>query len=245
MNHILALWATPRSRSTSFERMMLERGDFITCHEPFGPYYYDQTRETRPVAIDPQFETQLESIVHHLQQQARDQRVFIKDFPWHIMPRVDEAFLSLFDHTFLIRHPAQMIASYLAGWPDVQEEELGYAELAQMFDCVQAYQGTPPIVIDADDLVADPAATVRAYCDAVHIPFVPEALSWKVERRPEYTYLEGGRWHENLHRSSGIQMQHHHYPTLENSPRLRELVQTVLPYYEKLHAVRLPITALY
>jgi hypothetical protein len=33
------------------------------------------------------------------------------------------------------------------------------------------------------------------------------------------------------------------YPTLENSPRLRELVQTVLPYYEKLRAVRLPTAA--
>jgi hypothetical protein len=70
--------------------------------------------------------------------------------------------------------------------------------------------------------VANPAATVRAYCDAVNISFVPEALSWNVERRTEYTYLEGGRWHENLHRSSGIQMRYNlNYPTLENSPRLR------------------------
>jgi hypothetical protein len=44
-----------------------------------------------------------------------------------------------------------MMASYLAGCPDVQEDELAYAELAQMFDLVQAYQGTPPVVIDADD----------------------------------------------------------------------------------------------
>jgi len=123
---------------------------------------------TRPVAIDSQFETQFETIVHNLQQQARDQRVFIKDFPWHIMSLVNETLLSLFDHTFLIRHPAQMIASYLAVWPDVQEDELAYAELAQR-----------------------------------HNPA---------------------------------------YPRLENSPRLRELRQTVLPYSEKPHAVRLPIT---
>jgi hypothetical protein len=68
--------------------------------------------------------------------------------------------------------------------------------------------------------VANPAATVRAYCDAVRIAFVPEALSWNVERRTEYPYLEGGCWHENWHRSSSIQMLHNpNYPTLENSLR--------------------------
>ena len=30
------LWATPRSRSTAFFRMMAERGDFTVVHEPFS-----------------------------------------------------------------------------------------------------------------------------------------------------------------------------------------------------------------
>lgn len=35
-----ALWAVPRSRSTVFERVFMERGDFEVLHEPFSIAYY-------------------------------------------------------------------------------------------------------------------------------------------------------------------------------------------------------------
>ena len=34
---ILMLWSAPRSRSTAFYRMMIERGDVTGVHEPFSP----------------------------------------------------------------------------------------------------------------------------------------------------------------------------------------------------------------
>ena len=36
MNKIVPLWSVPRSISTGFERMMIERGDFKVIHEPFS-----------------------------------------------------------------------------------------------------------------------------------------------------------------------------------------------------------------
>src|SRR5690242_19337971 len=33
---LLMLWSAPRSRSTAFFRMMIERGDFTAVHEPFS-----------------------------------------------------------------------------------------------------------------------------------------------------------------------------------------------------------------
>jgi len=33
---MLMLWSAPRSRSTAFYRMMIERGDFTGVHEPFS-----------------------------------------------------------------------------------------------------------------------------------------------------------------------------------------------------------------
>src|SRR6266436_1339441 len=33
---VLVLWSAPRSRSTAFFRMMIERGDFTAVHEPFS-----------------------------------------------------------------------------------------------------------------------------------------------------------------------------------------------------------------
>jgi hypothetical protein len=35
----IALWAVPRSISTAFERVFVERDDFEVLHEPFGDSY--------------------------------------------------------------------------------------------------------------------------------------------------------------------------------------------------------------
>jgi hypothetical protein len=39
------LWAVPRSISTAFERVFVERDDFEVLHEPFSAsYYYGEDR---------------------------------------------------------------------------------------------------------------------------------------------------------------------------------------------------------
>ena len=40
MHPIIALWTHPRSISTAFERVMMERKDFTILHEPFSYLYY-------------------------------------------------------------------------------------------------------------------------------------------------------------------------------------------------------------
>ena len=39
-NRMLALWATPRSCASEFERMMGSRGDFRTLFAPFADAYH-------------------------------------------------------------------------------------------------------------------------------------------------------------------------------------------------------------
>jgi hypothetical protein len=44
-NKPVALWAVPRSISTAFERVFVERDDFEVLHEPFSAsYYYGEDR---------------------------------------------------------------------------------------------------------------------------------------------------------------------------------------------------------
>lgn len=40
MNRIESLWTHPRSISTAFERVMMDRKDFAILHEPFSYLYY-------------------------------------------------------------------------------------------------------------------------------------------------------------------------------------------------------------
>jgi hypothetical protein len=66
---------------------------------------------------------------------------------------------------------------------------------------VRAAGGDASVVIDSDDLVARPEATMTAYCAAVGLPFIPQALTWQPGERTEWH--RSARWHVDVGASSG------------------------------------------
>lgn len=244
MEKILALWAVPRSASTAFERMMRERGDFSVHDEPFGlSFYYSEERynTTRYPDIEPNSQYNFSSILEKLKQEKEKQAVFLKDMSYQVMPVANEEFLSHFENTFLIRHPRKMLPSLFKNWPDFTLEETGFAELDKIFERVKEMTGKVPILIDSDDLVQKPKATVKAYCQAVGIPFIEEALEWKPEPQPEINQWEGG-WHTYTQSSQGFkEREKKDYVSIEDNEHLKQAYEFCLPFYQKLYEHRLCI----
>ncbi|MEM9275045.1 MAG: sulfotransferase family protein [Cyanobacteria bacterium P01_F01_bin.143] len=243
MKKILALWAMPRSTSTAFTKMMQTREDFLVVDEPFGLYFHysEERKSTRysEVEINPAYNFQ--PLFQDLINKAQNQPIFIKDMARYIYDRADEAFLSTFNHTFIIRHPAKALPSLYALWPDFQLSEAGYAELYQLFEASKAFLGTTPPVIDSDDLVSKPEATVKAYCNAVGIPFLPQALKWESKISSEINQWEGG-WHTEVQSSQGFkERQRKDYFDIEAQEHLRQAYKFCLPYYQKLYQERLRV----
>ena len=96
-------------------------------------------------------------------------------------------FLTEVTHTFLIRSPAEIAASYYAIRPGMAIGEIGLATLYELYQAVLALSGHPPAVIDSADLVANPAGIMAAYCDVVGIPFTEQAPSWHPGPRAEWS----------------------------------------------------------
>lgn len=246
MAKILALWATPRSTSTAFEWMMRQRGDFICHHEPFNElFYYGEDRRSQRdanVAAKPGFS--FPNAWASLQAQAERNAVFIKDFAYSVDHMADDDFLGAFNHSFLVRDPRKVIAGLAHHWPDFKIEELGFSTLRKMFDRVSDRLGEAPPVMSSEDLVTRPQETIEAYCKAVGIAFLPEALSWDAGERSEVAwYGEGtGPWHDTLRQSTGIKPPKTKYPPIEDSPRLMEIYEECLPDYEAILAHRLSIS---
>ncbi len=71
---MLMLWSAPRSRSTAFYRVMIERGDFTGVHEPFSnvAVFGNVEISGRPLATAPEVIAELRSL-------ATTRQVFIKD----------------------------------------------------------------------------------------------------------------------------------------------------------------------
>lgn len=244
MESILALWATPRSTSTPFEWMMRERGDFTCYHEPFNEaYYYGADRRTaRDAGTAARPGLSFASVWQGLQSEARTQRLFVKDFAYSIMHMADDEFLSHFQHTFLIRDPANMLPSLYNHWPDFTSDEAGYEPLRVLFDRICQRDGAAPPVITSDALLDRPYDTVRAYCDAAGLDFIPEALSWESGGRDEVSWYDGGSWHGNLRTSTGIARQKTSYVAIDHDDHLKRAYDACLPHYQTLfaHAVALP-----
>lgn len=239
---IIALWTHPRSISTAFERVMMERGDFAILHEPFSYLYYvkGETATIGQQFVDPSHPTDYAGIRAHILAAGAERPSFFKDMCAHCGDKLveDDTLLTKLTNTFLIRDPAKAIASYYAMNPDVTEEEIGLKQLAAIFSRVQELGGEAPIVVDADDLENDPDGTINAYCQRLGIPFMPEAMKWEAEHKKEWDIWKD--WHKDAARTTGIVKSLEKFTvTVDNSDHLRGYYERLLPYYQQMHATKL------
>ena len=244
MHRIIALWAVPRSTSTAFEWMMRQRGDLDCLHEPFGEAWYQGEEPLwhrwKPGDMTTPGLT-LESVWDELCRRAKKGPVFIKDFPHYVSHMWTPEFLGHFRHVFLIRDPAKTIPSIYDRWPDFDEGEVGFPEQRALFDLLHALDGAPPPVIDSDDLLDSPEEMTVAFCNAVGIPFIKEALKWEPGGDPSaHSWWDGGSFHRNLARSSGLVRQKRRYVEIKDAPaRVRQVYRRMKPHYDHLHAHRI------
>lgn len=236
---VLALWSAPRARSTAFFRSMVERGDVVALHEPFCNLEdYGETDVQGQVFDSPA------SLLAWLHNKTRHISVFLKDTTdrRHHEVLADRRFLAEARHAFLIRRPEEIAASWHALEPRTRRDHIGLEALFELHSAVHRAGGHPPVVIDSDDLVERPEATMAAYCAAVDLPFMVDALTWEPGERSEWR--RSARWHADVVASSGFARREPKYTyTVESSDELARLASHHLPFYEELHAQRLRIAS--
>ncbi|MFF8393080.1 sulfotransferase family protein [Streptomyces sp. NPDC016172] len=234
---VIALWGPPRSLSTAFTRMMMERKDLVVLHEPLsnllsvGHFDVAGTRAHTP--------GELFDLVLAL---GERRTVFFKDTTeYRYLPYLEEQVVHRMAHTFIVRDPAAALASHYAVNPELTLDEGGYELQAEVYDRVREVTGTTPPVIDAADLLVDPARVVRAYCEAVGLPYLPEALSWSPEARSEWKRTE--HWHQDVSSSSTFRTSTNVYDqTVDNNELLARYRDHHQPFYDLLAAVRIGST---
>lgn len=183
------------------------------------------------------------SLLAWLRDGTHNIRVFLKDHPpAYALPDVlaDRRFLAEARHAFLIRRPEEIAASTYALWPGMNVHSIGLETLCTLQAAVRDAGGDASVVIDSDDLVTRPEATMAAYCAAVGLSFNPRALTWEPGERPEWR--RSARWHLDVSTSSGFEQRAGVYQhTAGNSPDLARFAAHHRPFYERLHAQRLDV----
>jgi hypothetical protein len=241
MEQIIAFWVHPRSISTGFERVFMERGDYKVLHEPFSPLYYvyEKRVDCPGQHIDPSVPHSYADIRQWILEEGDKAAVFFKDMAYHPFDHIikDDEFIKRLTHTFLIREPEKTILSHAVMNPDVTRDEIGYELEFKLFEKVAEVTGQTPVLIDADELEGDPEGITRAYCEAVGIPFIKDSLAWDPGQVPEWDSWK--EWHVDAAESSGIQKNMETFDFgLDDRPNLRDHYEYHLPFYEKLYQKR-------
>ncbi|MFJ7130627.1 sulfotransferase family protein [Streptomyces sp. NPDC098101] len=235
---LVVLWSAPRCRSTVFSRSVAARGDFLVLHEPFSHLADFGREEVEGVECRTEAE-----VIARLLELARDRQVFVKDTTDFRYPGVlaDERFLRGARHTFIVRDPGEAIASHYGLNPELGRDEVGFAWLREIHDRVLEATGAAPPVVDAADLVAAPAETLRAYCAAIGVPFLEHALSWSPGGLPGWE--KTARWHSDASGSGTISAAVSSRPPLDvpGHPVLGPYYRHHLPHYAYLRERRLRV----
>jgi hypothetical protein len=153
-----------------------------------------------------------------------------KHMTHHLLPGMGRDWIGRLSNALLIRDPEHVVASYakVRGTPTLAD--LGYAQQAEIF---RAYGGP---VIDAADLLRDPAVVLGRLCAALGIDFEPTMLTWPSGRRPT-DGVWAVHWYGAVEASTGFAP---YEPRRAEVPEhLRHLVEAARPYYDELAAHRL------
>ncbi|RAK34510.1 hypothetical protein B0I29_111109 [Actinoplanes lutulentus] len=153
-----------------------------------------------------------------------------KHMTHHLLPEVGREWLGALTHAFLIRDPAHVVASYAKVRGEPTLDDLGYPQQREIF---RSFGGP---VVDAADVLRDPAKTLGRLCEALGIGFDEAMLAWAPGPREE-DGVWAPHWYAAVERSTGFGA---HDPAPVQVPdRLRPLVEAAQPYYDEMAAHRL------
>jgi hypothetical protein len=229
------MWSGPRTVSTALMRSFGNRPDTVVADEPLYAFYLSRTGIDHPgraeiLASMPNGWREVLDDLTTAPLPAGKSVFYGKHMTHHLLPEVDRAALAPLRHAYLIRDPAELLASYAKVRSQPTLADLGIVQQAEIFD---AYPGP---VVDSRDLLENPEATLRALCGALGIPFTAAMLAWPAGPR-DTDGVWGRYWYESVWRSTGF--GRYRAPEGELPAGLAGLAERCRPYYERLHAHRL------
>ncbi len=231
----IAMWSGPRTVSTALMRSWENRPDTVVVDEPLYAFYLDRTGLDHPgreqvIASQPvSWQTVLQQLTDGPLPPGRSV-CYAKHMTHHLLPEVDRAALAPLRHAFLIRDPAELLASYARVRATPTLDDLGIWQQTEIFDRF----GGP--VIDSRDLLDRPEAVLRSLCAALGVPFSARMLRWPAGPR-DTDGVWAPYWYESVWRSTGF--GRYRPPDRALPARLAALAEQCRPYYERLHAHRL------
>ena len=197
------MWSGPRNLSTALMRSFENREDTKVWDEPFYAYYLKETKKNHPLAneIINKYETNLEKIID-LVTTEKDFIYFQKHMSHHIIKKIPINWITKGINCFLIRHPKEVLLSYIQKNDLIDSNDLGYPAQLRLFNYIKT-SNKKILVIDAKDLSEKPEIILKKICKKINIPFTEKMLNWPKGRRDSDGIWEK-IWYKNVKSSTSF-----------------------------------------
>ena len=197
------MWSGPRNISTAMMRAWENRADTQVIDEPFYAHFLAHTGLDHPMrdAVIAHGNTDWRAVAEHLSTPPQTGIFYQKHITTHWLEHFSADWLAAMDHVFLIRRPEAVAASYANKRSSMTASDLGYYQQAFLFDHVKQSLGAPPLVVDSDRFLLDPAAQLQTLCARLNIPFDHHMLQWPAGSRST-DGLWGEHWYDAVNRST-------------------------------------------
>lgn len=237
----IAMWSGPRNISTAMMRAFENRPDTAVVDEPFYAAYLAATGLDHPLraaVLASQKQDWRAVAARLLGPSPGGAPVFYaKHMTHHMLAPFGTDWMADCRNVFLIRRPDAVVASYREKRGAVGLADIGIVRQVELFDLVADRLGHAPPVIDAADVLAAPAATLRALCAALGLAFDPAMIAWPAGRRAS-DGVWAPAWYDQVERSTGFAGP----PVASAAPlddALRRVADAAAPYYARLERCKL------
>ena len=191
----IACWSGPRNISTALMRSWSSRNDTFVSDEPFYAFYLKETGLKHPMAkeIIAHYPNTYEEVINSINKEIPESKKiwYQKHMAHHLINLENIEWIEDFHNCFLIRHPKDVISSYIRKNKLNNINELGYPQQYALIQYLQKIRKNI-LVIDASDLLNNPEIILNHWCNHLNILFDKKMLHWN-----EGFYSTDGIWGEH------------------------------------------------
>jgi Sulfotransferase domain len=236
----IAMWSGPRNISTAMMYAFGNRSDCVAWDEPFYAFSLVHRGNDHPMRAEiiAANSADYDELARRCVGDAAKPVFYQKHMTHHLPKGFDRAWIKRMTNAFLIRAPERVLASYARKWSDVSLDALGFTQQLEIFEDVADLLGSAPPVVDADDVLAHPEATLRSLCTRLRIPFDPAMLSWPKGPKP-FDGVWAPHWYNAAWQSTGFAAPPK--ADTELPSELQGIADEARPIYERLRAWRIGI----
>ena len=238
----IAMWSGPRNISTAMMRAFENRDDTAVVDEPFYAAWLIRSGADHPLRAEvlASQPTDPARVIEGLLGPIPGGRsvFYQKHMAHHMTPDMDLGWMGACQNVFLIRSPADVLASYAVRRPEVRLEDIGLVQQRALFEREADRLGAPPLVVDSADILAKPGRILASLCAALGVVFDPAMLAWPAGRR-ETDGAWAPAWYDAVERSTGFAPPRPVARVEDLTANLKPIAEAAQPHYERLAAFKL------